>query len=413
MLNLKIKDICNIDRIAFYIALFSWVYIASFVLDWGNSDATLYLLPWVNHLDREGLLSLLAQDSYNYTAPYAVLLYSARIILPDLLPLETIKFLSVIWLVCTAMVVAYKLKFDSWLKPKWIVILFLYWPTFFVNTCIWGQADIFYASFILISMLNLARGRYTTAVVLFGISISFKLQAILFFPYLIFELLRCKRYKEIIFIPVIVFFVYTLLNSPFLLATNELSSIYATYLTQAETYDSLVLNAPNVWLLFERILGFISLDLSQVWQKKIIFGALLFCSILGLGVAFLGYLVSKKPSTHFRFTIENNILIALSLAVVFPFLLPKMHDRYFFLTDSLALLLLLINKKYLLVSILIVMGSTLAYFKFLGQLTLEPLLNDYYSPLLGAVLMFISAVILLKRLYYILKIDEDVIINKR
>ncbi len=72
-----------------------------------------------------------------------------------------------------------------------LVVLFA--PTIFINSAAWGQCDAIYAAFCLGSLYFLLKERPAWACTFFALALSFKLQAIFFFPVLLVLLLH-ERY---------------------------------------------------------------------------------------------------------------------------------------------------------------------------------------------------------------------------
>ena len=102
-----------------------------------------------------------------------------------------------------------------------VIILF---PTVFLNSSFWGQCDSIYASFIILSVLSLIKGRYNRSFILLGIAFSFKLQTIFIIPLFGFHYFSNKSFSIIKMALTIVITMYTL-SLPGLLMGRSMFSI--------------------------------------------------------------------------------------------------------------------------------------------------------------------------------------------
>lgn len=73
---------------------------------------------------------------------------------------------------------------------SFVAVLFA--PTVIFNGSYWGQSDIIYSSFLLASVYFLSKGKNIFSFIMYGLSISFKLQAIFLFPIFIIFFLKKK-----------------------------------------------------------------------------------------------------------------------------------------------------------------------------------------------------------------------------
>ena len=121
-------------------------------------------------------------------------------------------------------------------------------------------------------------------------------------------------------------------------------------------------------------------------EKAIVPGA----TIIGLtfiGLAsFFAYRVNKD------FDVQSTARVALLMAALCPFVLPKMHERYFYLADIIAVVFFIANPKKFYIPILIWLGSFSGYVTFLFK-------NDYFGDsnvnlMIGA-LFILAAIVLL------------------
>ena len=159
---------------------------------------------------------------------------------------------------------------------------------------------------------------------------------------------------------------------PALLAGKPLPDILDVYIGQTEAYgDYLTLNAPSIYALLPKSLsGHVSL-------------------LALLGIAAAGLLTAGVLLALFlnRQRVTDRALLAggAVLAIGIPFLLPHMHDRYFFLADVLTLILACMDRRRILQAALVQIASLGAYYAYLKL--------EYAFPMaLGALLMLAALV---------------------
>ncbi len=142
------------------------------------------------------------------------------------------------------------------LKAAYMAVLSLYLPVVFMNSALWKQCDSFYIFFALLAVYLLLKDRCTAAYVMLGISFSFKLQAIFFFPFFVLLYLMKRNHSILqwLWIPGI----YLAAGLPAVLCRRGLRATYGTYFMQmlegtsigeaatSENYG-LVANYPNLY----------------------------------------------------------------------------------------------------------------------------------------------------------------------
>lgn len=123
----------------------------------------------------------------------------------------------------------------------------LFAPTVMLNSALWAQCDVIFASFVLGSIYFLMTGKSYAASFAFAIALSFKLQAMFFLPVLF--ILWLKRE-----VPLLSFLLVpaTILASfvPSMVVGRPFAELAKVYLAQAETWRRLTLGAPNLYQWF-------------------------------------------------------------------------------------------------------------------------------------------------------------------
>jgi len=94
------------------------------------------------------------------------------------------------------------------------------------------------------------------------------------------------------------------------------------------------------------------------------------------------------------------ILLALTSVLVLPFLLPKMHERYFYPADVLSILFAFYYPGLFFIPLIVVSTSLLSYLPFLFNLEIIPF------PIL-AIFMLVSILIVARRLFSSLNLRKN------
>ncbi len=145
------------------------------------------------------------------------------------------------------------------------------------------------------------------------------MQAIFYLPVIIIAILKGRlKVKSLIFFPI----VYILTNLPAIcLGVSPFYALLGAYIKQITGYSSLCLNCPNLY-------AFLPAAFDDKGLSKI-----------GTFMTFGLCVISAMVLTRYKKDSEKNwLLYAYAYLLVIPFLLPHMHERYFYLADSFAVI---------------------------------------------------------------------------
>ncbi len=367
-----------------------------------TSDYTGFVSQWYDFIQTHGGFAAFKYNFANYNPPYLYL-----IALTTYLPIpkiDALKSIAVIFDgvlgIFTYLIISLKYKRAYAAIIGALVVVFA--PTIFINSAAWGQCDAIYTAFCLGSLYFLLTDRPLWACIFFGLAIAFKLQAIFFAPLLFVLLLKRKLpWQYLILIPL----VFALLLVPTLAAGRSIESVLSIYPGQITTggvvqggtnggstgrftgsgfngsgtgtrpfngngtgrfnggpghfngrgfgggnftSSSLTLNAPSFY-------QWLPTNAAGYWKWV---GILL----AGLFVLLIGILTLKSKQKLTPATILKTTLV---FALWVPFLLPEMHERYFYLADVISIIYAFYFPRYFYIAIIEQICSLLSYAPYL------------------------------------------------
>ncbi len=384
-----------------------------------TSDYTVFVSQWYDYIHTHGGLAALKDNFSNYNTPYLTLLaLTTYLPMPELIAIKTLSvvFDGVLGLFAYLIL---RLKYGRSLAALVGVLVLLFAPTIFINSAAWGQCDAIYTAFCLGSLYFLLKERPGWACVFFGLALAFKLQAIFCAPVLFVLLLKKQLpLRYLVLIPL----VFMLLLTPALLAGRNVQSLLSIYVQQASSGgsagtnifnqngagsfrpgsgssgqpagngagrsgqgygggpgatasagSSLTLNAPSFyqWLPANAP--------ADSWKW------------LGIGLAALFILALSVLLLRNRQRLTTALLLKITLlfALAMPFLLPEMHERYFYLADVVSILYAFYFPRAFYVALIAQLCSLLSYMPYLMHTQIVPL-----SYVAGAVLILIVIVLI-------------------
>ena len=337
--------------------------------DYETLDYQNFLTRWVSYYRDNGGFRALKDSVGNYNIPY--LYFLAFFSYLPVRDLYLIKLLSVFFDVLLAWA-AMKLVGRVTREPVMLLGVYfavLFWPTVFLNGALWGQCDSIYVAFALLGLWLALDEKPVGSMAMMAISFGFKLQAVFVLP-VCAVLLMYRKYKwwHLLVFPA----TYVLLVLPAVLLGRPFWDTITLYLDQTGSVGSgLNYNSPSIFAIFWHIP-----DAQQEQAAKIgIIAAALYMLDL-LAIAFI-----KREKLTDRSILAFSLLFAIGI----PFLLPHMHDRYFYAADILSLVLAFAMPLMLLTAPLVEFASLLGYHAYLKM---RYLLYMYYGS--GALLVALA-----------------------
>ena len=319
-----------------------------------TSDYTYFVKVWYETLASHAGLTAFAQPFSNYAPLYLYLLKLLTFIGGS--PLYAVKTLSVFFDAINAYLAYRILSTLPALAPRkslrFLAAAALFaLPTVLMNGALWGQSDAVYATGILLSLWAMLASAPFLAAAAFGLALSVKLQAIFFAPVLAGFLLRRRATWWYALVPPAVFFLSIL---PAAIGGGKFGYWLLIYVKEAGEYPYLSVSAQSVYAFVQ------PLHLSAAATSTLFWTGLTAATIASLALI-AGIARVKALTTRFLAT------VTLSSVLILPYLLPRMHERYFFLADLISTLYAFFVPRRAFVPVFVVTASALAYLPFLSS----------------------------------------------
>jgi len=324
-------------------------------MEYESLDYLDFLKRWVQILKEQGGFRGLRWSIGNYNVPYMYFL--AAFTYSSVRDLYLIKLLSIFFDVILAWGVMRTVycftNRTGRVLGAFFVTLFL--PTVVLNGAYWGQCDSIYVAFAVWSLYFALKDRPVWSMIFIAVSFSFKLQAVFLMPvYLIFMFAKKIKWYHLPVFPI----TYVLMMLPAVMAGRKLKNLLLFYFKEAGSIgDGLNYNSPSVFAFVRSAVN------PEELAKAGIAAAFLFL--------FLLYFLCFVQRKH----LNKKVLLtcALLICVAVPFLLPHMHDRYFFMADVLAVAFAFTVPSLSHVPVLVSFASLLGYHAYLRQRYLLPM----------------------------------------
>ena len=317
------------------------------VFDYKTLDYINFLSRWVEFFRQYGGFEAMRYPIGNYNIPYLYFLALFSLLpMDDLYLIKLLSTLSDVLLAWSVLLLCSRFTKN---RPRLLSAFFttLFLPTVFLNSAVWGQCDSLYVAPLLLGIYCALSDRPWTSMVLAAVSFGFKLQAVFILPiYAVFLMTGRIRWKHLIAFPA----TYLVLVLPAVLLGRPLWETVTLYFNQTGSIGSgLNYNSPSVFSLF-----------SDIRDPSV-------ASTVAVVLAFVYMLNLLAVAWVNRKAMNDRAVFALGLlfAIGIPFLLPHMHERYFYGADLLSLILAFSVPVYFPTAILVQFASLLGYHAYL------------------------------------------------
>ena len=311
-----------------------------------SGDYRDFLHPWFEQLRACGGFAAVGRPVGNYMVSYIyILALLTHLPLPDLISIKLVSVLGDVLLALVCRRFARSVT-DSKRAADAAYAATLFLPSVVLNSAAWAQCDSLYTTALIACLLHLHEDRPACAMFAFSVGFVFKLQSVFLAPVLLAAFLQKKlRVRHVLIVPA----VYGLTILPALLAGRPLKELLLLYVGQAGTYRALSMNAPN-WYAW----------LPSGYENT---------ALSALGIALAGALTLGTAiyAAHRGCFLHGTPLIRFAIfsLVWVPFVLPHMHERYFYPADLLAVLFVVCLPREKRVPLLVPLCSAALAVRFL------------------------------------------------
>lgn len=319
------------------------------MLEKETGDYTVFLLPWYQQMQPLAFAQAMREEIGNYTMPYRYFIWlMTRVPLP---PMYLFKLTTLLFepLLAYAVMRLFELRAEkrSLGGALCAYLLTLALPTVVFNGAYWGQCDAIYTAFLLFGLCEALEERPYRAMAGFGLALAFKLQAVFLFPLLpVLWAVRRVRIKHLLALPG----AWLAAQLPALLGGCAPVHVLSPYFAQMGDSMELAINAPSLFQLFNA-------EEMNPWMFRNYGIAMALFAALGLCALLWRCRARLTPA------LLTDAAFLLVLAV--PYLLPHMHERYFFAADVLSVAYWAGKRERFWASLLTVLASFNCYLRYM------------------------------------------------
>ena len=326
--------------------------LAAWTWRWVSVDMSHYLVPWFDHIVAAGPVDAFAAPFANYTPPYLYLL-AASTAFAGILPTVTIvKLLAMLGTVALGVAMHRLLAALGAPRPARGAALLVALPSVALNASALGQCDAWWAAPCLMAVAAAVDRRHAAMLGWIGLAVAVKAQAGFLAPF-VAALLIQRRVPPRLW--PIAPAAGCLAMLPAVAAGWPPADLAGIYWRQADAFQLLAFNAPNIWMIVQMLPGVAALPPLT---------GLALAAAAGAAIAYVAAF-SHRP-------LGGGQLVGAALLAVLLVagLLPRMHERFFFLADALALALALTagTRSSWTIAALVQAGSALGLAAFMTNL---------------------------------------------
>ena len=369
----KVDKLVSIENIIFGFLVFTCLYIRNIFVPFLSGDVTNFLSPWMDYIESHNGFFAFEEKFFDYSPSYIYILWAGT--LTNFSHVVWIKGISIFFDMIAASAIARIIYLKNPQLWKYAFITTLIFPSVLFNGSMWGQCDGIYSTFAVLSLLGVLTQKYFRSFFFFGIALTFKLQAIFFAPLFWFLILfKNLKARSFIYLASISTLIYGgsvlpayLVGRPLLDEVGKNNGLLTIYFNQGKVYSGIVMGAiPNLYQWID----------NAKYEYFYPFGVVLTLIIFGiLSLIFVKTKVENISS-------DTIVKLAYLSALMVPYFLPKMHERYMFLADLLCLVYVFWFPKRFWVGIIAGLVSYSIYIKHIiggsVPLILEPQFNSIY-----------------------------------
>ena len=321
------------------------LYLRYLLFPFKSGDFNTFLQPWTDTILEYGRFKAMGIRIGDYTPPYFYILS-----LLTYLPFSTLFSVKAVSCAADLVLAFYVMRIVNlrYKEEGYGLIAYaavLLCPTVFLNSACWAQCDAIFTSALVACLYYVLKNEDYKALLAFSISFVFKIQAIFFLPFIAVMILKKRiRWSALLMIPI----VYMIAIFPALLAGRPLMDLLTVYIAQAGQYSRLALYCPNLY-------AWIPDNYAEYLSKPAV--------MFALAVV----LVSLAAIYRKRFKLTDNVIVTVAMfySLLLPYVLPHMHERYFYLADIMSIIFVFFFPRRFYVMLLTVGASLLSICRYL------------------------------------------------
>ena len=305
-------------------------------------DYDFYLAGWIDQLAGQSFSKSMRGTVGEYNVLYQYILFALTRL--PVVPLYAVKAVSFLGDAMLAGGMARLCAREG--KPSaaaYAAALLL--PTAILNGGMFAQCDSLYAACAVWALALAIEGRHTGSAACFALALSFKLQAAFVLPVVVvlWAGRRLRLGDALVFLMTLI-----AVALPAMLGGKSPAAILGVYTAQTGIYTGLCYNAASLFGLMETA----GLDVYA-------YGNFAMALAAGVCIAIAAWGVSRAQALD----ADGVVRIAMLMVTAAVYLLPRMHERYFYLADMLALALACRDRRYAPAAALMALASLAAYWE--------------------------------------------------
>lgn len=341
----------NLAFIALGIAIIINIIIRVSLKDFITTDFEYALNPWYEYYKANGFEGL-GTGIGDYTKVYQTMICCfAKLGLDALYSYKVSSAIFDYLLAGSIAYFVYKHLTDKNIdKAILAFILVLMSPLVILNSAAWAQCDSMYVLFAIWAFMALVDEKYLWTFIFLGIGFSIKIQTVFILPFIAFYYFYKKRFSILYF--AIIPAVMVLLTLPAIIEGTSPFTIFIDYAAQAGKFQKMTSNYPTFWQILNDGQTMDSLETMKTTAT--------FFTFIVLGCLIFYWIYSKVD-----FTVKNMLYMAFITSYSTVLFLPLMHERYGYLYEILAIVILFTNIKTLPLCVGLILVSMQTYGCFL------------------------------------------------
>lgn len=293
------------------------VYLRAKMQPYQSPDFQYFLSQWFAHL-RENGTDAFRETFSDYNMPYLYMLLAGAKL--NLGPLLTVKLISNAFDVLLAFAV---FRLVAFYKGRYMGVgaafAIMVYPSVWMNSAAWGQSDSMFMALCVLSLNSWVRGHQRYSWLWAGVAFSLKFQTIFFLPFigLAWLLHRRRDWLALLFFliaPVVALVPAWLWGAP-------LKSLLLIYYGQSQ--QGFLSNSNGFW--------------RMLTGGEVSPGAIASAAIVLAAVCLFGYYLLVFYRHGWTADPSRLIATAATIALMLPYLLPGMRDRYYFAGEILVI----------------------------------------------------------------------------